>query len=183
MDANWRLEGLGATGPDPDLKDELMLFGQFVGDWAIVESRSLEEDGHWTSRTGELHWRWILDGKAVQDVWMYHDEGSHRLVPSGTTLRFYDPEEHAWRSTWIAPRYHDVGKFLGRKVGEEIVLELQEESKREGEGDLKWIFFDIRPDSFRWRAEESEDGGGAWVVKQEMRLERLGTEKAAARER
>jgi len=29
------IKGLGADGPDPKLKEKLMLFGQFVGDWEI----------------------------------------------------------------------------------------------------------------------------------------------------
>lgn len=166
------MEGLGAAGPDSSLREELMLFGQFVGDWEIAESRTLEENGRWSNQTGELHWRWILDGKAVQDVWMYRDKGSGRLVPAGTTLRFYDSERLSWRSIWITPRHHDVGMFLGGKVGDEIVLELQDESKHEGEGDLKWIFYDITRKSFRWRAEESADGK-TWIIKHEMRILRL----------
>ena len=35
--SNLRIEGLGADGPDSKFKDELMLFGQFVGDWEIIE--------------------------------------------------------------------------------------------------------------------------------------------------
>ena len=148
-----------------------MLFGQFVGDWSIEQSNHLEE-GRWVSRTGEVHWNWILGGLALQDVWAYHDKDSGELVPSGTTLRFYDRERRLWRSIWIAPRQRDVGLFLGRKVGKEIVLELQEESKNEGEGDLKWIFSEVSADSFSWRAEESHDGGKTWILKQTMRVVR-----------
>jgi hypothetical protein len=176
----WRLEGLGATGPEPSLKEDLMLFGQFVGDWKIEESRTLEEDGRWSSQTGELHWRWVLDGRAVQDVWMYYDKDSSRLVPAGTTLRFYDSEKLAWRSIWITPRNHDVGLFLGKRVGDEIVLELQKESKHEGESDLRWIFYDITPNSFKWRAEESADDGKTWSMNHEMTIRRLGSGKVAS---
>jgi hypothetical protein len=41
-----------------------------------------------------------------------------------------------------------VKVFVGRKVGEDIVLE-----SRTVEGHpLKWIFSDITPDSFRWHS-------------------------------
>jgi hypothetical protein len=176
--AGWRLEGLGASGPDPTLREELMLFGQFVGDWEIVENKTLGEDGRWYSQTGELHWRWVLGGRALQDVWMYRDKDSGQLVPAGTTLRFYDPEQAAWRSIWVTPRYHDVGLFLGRKVGDEIVLELEDGSKHEEEGEVKWIFSDITSKSFRWRGEESSDGGETWVLKEEMKIVRRGPERA-----
>jgi hypothetical protein len=175
----WQLEGLGAFGPDPSLREELMLFGQFVGDWEIVESRFLGEDGRWTSQTGEVHWKWVLGGRALQDVWMYRDKDSKALVPAGTTLRFYDSERRVWRSIWITPRYRDVGLFLGKKVGNEIVLELQEESKHKDEGDVKWVFSEITPSSFEWRAEESSDGGKTWVLKEKMRIVRRESKGAA----
>ena len=44
---DWSTKGLGATDPDPDLKDKLMLFGQFVGDWVIIKARYLQSDGTW----------------------------------------------------------------------------------------------------------------------------------------
>jgi hypothetical protein len=161
---NWELKGLGANHPEPTLRDELMLFGQFVGDWDIIENKNLDEDGKWSNHTGELHWNWIIDGRALQDVWMYYDKDSGLPVPAGTTLRFFDTEKRLWRSIWITPRHHDVGLFLGRKVGDEIVLEMQEECKHKGEGDIKWIFYDITPNSFKWRAEESFDNWKTYIL-------------------
>lgn len=178
--AGWLLEGLGAPGPEPSLRKELMLFGQFVGDWDILESRFLEEDGRWSYQTGELHWNWILGGRALQDVWMYHYEGSGELVAAGTTLRFYDTKKDIWRSIWITPHYNDVGMFLGRKVGKEIVLELQEESKQEGEGEVKWIFSEITSNSFKWRSEESANAGQTWILKHEMKIVRRKPEKGVS---
>ena len=74
-----------------------------------------------------MHFNWILDGRAVQDVWGSLDPSTHRFVPWGTTIRYYDPRLGAWRSTWIAPRQKAVRRFIGRKVGDEIVL--QEEDR------------------------------------------------------
>ena len=164
----WRLPGLDAQGPFPGLEEKLRLFGQFVGDWDIVEDRNLESDGTWTVTHGELHWRWALDGRAVQDVWMWIDERDHRAVPEGTTVRFYDPKLDAWHSVWMSPRQGAVKTFLGRQVGEDIVLEGKTAEGRP----LKWIFSEITPDSFRWHAEESRDAGATWVTVEEMRIRR-----------
>jgi hypothetical protein len=162
------IKGLSADGPDPELKEKLMLFGQFVGDWDILEDRFFRQDGTEFVQSGELHWGWILDGRAVQDVWMFRDEDTKRLIPAGTTVRFYDPEIDAWQSTWITPLDRVVKKFIGRKVGGEIVLE-----RYGNEGNpLKWIFSEIKRDSFRWRSEESKDGGKTWMVDEEMRIRR-----------
>ena len=167
----WEIAGLASDGPFPGLEDKLSLFGQFVGDWDIVESQTLEEDGRWTSETGELHWRWILEGRAVQDIWMFRDEETNKIVPAGTTVRFYDPEIDAWHSVWITPLHRDVDLFLGRKVGTEIVLE-----RKDPDGVMtKWIFYDVKPNSFLWRGEKSKDLGETWTVYEKMTIRRKGT--------
>jgi hypothetical protein len=87
----------------------------------------------------------------------------------GTTVRFYDPKIDAWRSTWLSPLKGLVQLFIGHKVNDEIVLELQN-------GDIpeKWIFSEITPASFRWRAEETHDGGKTWLLTEEMHIRRRG---------
>jgi len=165
---SWTIEGLGAKGPCPKLKEKMALFGQFVGDWDIVENRYLTKDGTWAKSKGELHWGWILGGKAVQDVWMSIDEKTGKAIPWGTTVRLYDPRIDAWHSVWVSSRQGVVRTFVGRKVGDEIVLE-EDNTKRHPE---KWIFSEIVPDSFKWRAEVSHDGGKTFAVEEVMRIRR-----------
>jgi hypothetical protein len=164
--------GLGAEGPFPEYEKELALFGQFVGDWDITEARYPRPDGTEHRARGEIHFGWILDGRAVQDVWMTLDERSHRAVPAGTTIRFYDPKIRAWHSTWIAPSGNVVQNFIARKVKDEIVLEgMTEEGYPE-----RWIFSEITRASFRWRSEETHDHGKTWILTEEMNVQRRGTE-------
>jgi hypothetical protein len=165
----WEIEGLSAFGPDPELKEKLDLFGQFVGDWDILECKYLQDDGTWSNDKGEIHWRWILEGKAVQDVWSTIDKETRKVIPGGTTIRFYDPKIDAWRSTWISPDQGVVKEFVGRTVGEEIVLELVNHA--EGRLD-RWIFSEITPIAFRWRGEKSHDSGKTWKMYEEMRIEK-----------
>jgi hypothetical protein len=125
MTTHARPEPLFADGPDPDLADELQLFGQFVG------SRELEviyHDPNGERRlSAEWHFAWALNGRAVQDVWIAPSrrdrERGEPEVDWGTTTRFYDPQIDAWRSTWIGPVKGLVLPFIARPVGEEIVLE------------------------------------------------------------
>jgi hypothetical protein len=139
------IKGLEASGPDAKLKDKLMLFGQFIGDWDIIEARYPQPDGSEIKSQGEIHFGWILDGKAIQDVWMVYKENPRRLVSAGTTIRFYDIKIDAWRSTWISPTQNVVQTFIARQTKDEIVLE-----SKTKEGYLeKWIFSDITPRSFR----------------------------------
>jgi hypothetical protein len=125
-------------------------------------------DGTWTVSRGELHWRWILDGRAVQDVWMTTDEKTSRSVREGTTVRFYDQKIDAWHSVWISPAQGVVKTFVARQAGDEIVLE----GKTAEEYLVKWIFSEITPDSFRWHSEESRDNGKSWTLREEMRIRR-----------
>ena len=158
-DAKWSLPGLGADGAARELAEKLTLFGQFVGDW-VGEATFLKEDGtEVPGGKGEVHFRWILGGTAIQDTWMSEDPSSKQMHAGGITVRFYDPEKDCWKSTWISPMQNTVMTFTGKKIDGKIVLEAM--NKR---GDLEhWIFFDIREgSSFRWRGERSRDGGKTW---------------------
>ena len=166
------IKGLLAHGPNPEMAEKLMLFGQFVGDWDILEDRFYDSNGTRSLEEnltrGELHWGWVLDGRAVQDVWMSIDEKTGRAKSEGTTIRFYDEKIDAWQSIWISPTQGSVKKFVARQVGDEIVLE----GKTTDGYPLRWIFSDITPNSFRWRAEESRDDGKDWTIREEMQIRR-----------
>jgi hypothetical protein len=166
---SWNIPGLAAEGPYAEFKEKLALFGQFVGDWEIVEDRYLQENGTWVKSRGELHVNWILEGRGLQDTFNTFDEQTHRMVPDGTTLRFYDPKIDAWRVVWFSPVQGAVKTLIGRKIGDEIVLE-----RRTEEGRLvKWIFSEITRGSFRWHSEESRDEGKTWMLREEMRICRI----------
>jgi len=164
--SKWEIKGLAADGPDSGLKEKLMLFGQFVGDWDIVEARYLQADGTWVKMHGEVHFGWILGGSAVQDVWMGRKEGSQKMTLFGTTVRFYDPQIDAWRSTWLSPLKGLVQAFIARKVKDDIVLDLQNTNGYPE----RWIFSQITPQSFRWHSEETHDQGKTWLTTEEMQI-------------
>lgn len=164
--------GLAAACPAEDRADEMMLFGQFVGDWD-VDFTVYGPDGAAHTEKAEWHFGWILEGRAVQDVWIVPRRGERERagpVPSdyGTTIRFRDPSIDAWRVVYVSPVRGDVLTFVARKVGDEIVLE-----GRDAEGaPMRWIFSEITAQSFRWRRVVSEDGGETWRVHKEMRVRR-----------
>jgi hypothetical protein len=165
----WTIKGLPADAPDPDLKEKLMLFGQFIGDWDIVAAHYIQSDGTEVKMKGEIHFGWILGGKAIQDVWIGYREGTEKMILFGTTIRFYDPKIDAWRSTWLSPIKNLVRTFIARKVKDEIVLE---EKTTEGYPE-KWIFSDITSTSFRWHSEETHDDGKSWLLTEEMQIRKV----------
>jgi hypothetical protein len=162
------IAGLPAIGPPKGQRDRMRLFGQFVGDWSIVDRAVPGSRDPAEQRTGEAHFNWILAGRAIQDVWGPLDAKTGRLDPVGTTVRYFDPAIDAWRSTWICPARPEVRRFIGRERGAEIVL--QEEPR--GLRTERWIFSEIRRESFRWRAVRRARVGGPWRVIEEMRLVR-----------
>ena len=159
---NEALHALRAYEP---LAEPLRLFGQFVGSWDL-EWHGLDGSGSNIVVKGELHVGWILDGRAVQDVWrvpLDANDAAQMRGFHGTTIRFYDPRVDVWRSTWLDPLNGRVRRFLGRPVQDTIVLEGLDEDPRE-----RWSFRDITPDSFRWTGEQSVDGGHTWTIDDEM---------------
>jgi len=165
---DWNIIGLGADEPFPELKEKLSLFGQFIGDWNIIEARYPQPDGTEIKRTGEVHFGWILEGKAIQDVWVSHDLVTGKPKPRGTTIRFYDPKIDAWHIIWINPDRCIIQILLARKIEENIVLE----GKTPEGYPEKWIFSEIKPNSFKWHSVESHDDGKTWMLTEEMDLKR-----------
>ena len=157
------IDALRADGPAGPYADKLMLFGRFIGSW------DLEWRGSGSAHArGELHFGWVLGGRAVQDVWIVPGRGQPGeneppLAFHGSTIRFFDPAIDAWRSTWIEPINARVRRFIGRPVGQDIVLVSDEDDPQ-----LRWRFTDITPQSFTWRGETSVDGGETWTFDEEM---------------
>jgi hypothetical protein len=157
---------LAATQPAQQDRDELMLFGQFVGSWALDLTCYLP-NGTGTTEHGEWSFGWILQGHAIQDVWRVPPKAeTHDFRRYGTSVRFYDREIGAWRSTWHGLHDGRVLQFLARRVDDEIVLERLEAGRT-----TRWIFSNITSRTFSWRNVYSD--GKGWVLEQEMQLRRL----------
>ena len=68
------IEALHVTGPAAEHADKLMLFGRFVGSWCL-EWTGPDGGGQPATMTGELHFGWVLGGRAVQDIWIVPGRG------------------------------------------------------------------------------------------------------------
>src|SRR4051812_26900580 len=164
---------LHAKEPAPDRTDKLQLYGKFVGDW---RSRIIRHapDGSRSEADGEIHFGWILQGRAVQDVWMIPrlaDRAKAMAVAGdwyGTTLRVYDPEIDAWRIWWIDPATNSFRQQVGRARGADIV----QEGRTEAGILTRWSFTGIKPDAFHWLGEASGDGGASWQLHVEVLAQR-----------
>jgi len=167
---------LHSAGPAPDRAEKLDLYGRFIGDWE-AEITAHGADGQAHAGQGEIHFGWILEGRAIQDVWMIPRRKDRKpgapVMPVagnwyGTTLRIYDPPMDAWRIYWIDPATNSFRYQIGRRQGESIV----QEGKTESGALSRWSFTDITRDSFRWLGESSADGT-AWRLVVEVRARRV----------
>jgi hypothetical protein len=162
---------LFAVEPDPTHAAELKLFGQFAGAWDLKVSWF--KDGELAREEGgEWHFGWILDGRAMQDVWIVPARGEQdNGAPPyeyGTSVRFFDPQIDAWRSTWMGPVQGSVRTFVAQRRGDEIALSGQQLGGR----DIEWVFSDIRPNSFSWRFLKRTEDGSGWELVQAFECRR-----------
>ena len=154
---------LRADGPLPALRDELMLFGQFVGTWDM-QVEFFGDDGECVYRKpGQWSFAWVLDGRVIQDVLTYpRIGGTGRAI--GTSTRFYDPASRRWQVIWLGAVSGITVILHGGKRGDGILLE-----GPDPDGTLnQWMFSDITESGFRWTGLESADRGATWHLRQRM---------------
>ncbi len=150
-----------------DASPEQELFGQFVGDWD-VESVIVQRSGARVANNGEWHFRWILEGTAIQDVFLLYDADARSMpVSYGTTLRTYDPQQNVWRVAYMSGSARSIRTFQARRVGDQIVMNSADPGTH-----YRWVFSEIRKDTFHWRSEGSSDSGKTWIANQEMTVRR-----------
>jgi hypothetical protein len=160
--------------PAPDQAGKMELYGQFVGRWEMDAAYHLE-DGSIRRSRGEIHFGWVLEGRAIQDVWIVPARGMQRSDPPawgdfyGTTMRIYDPRIDAWQILWVDPLTQTYRRMIGRARGRDIVQEGEDETG----APVRWSFTEITPGSFRWLAERSLDGGAAWRLLVEFLARRV----------
>lgn len=88
----------------PDIPSSQRLFEPLLGSWHL-EVKWFDESGQLVRRQdGEWHFSRVLEGRAIQDVWIVPSRGQRGQddYEYGTSIRFYDPALGGWRSTGSA---------------------------------------------------------------------------------
>jgi len=168
------LEALGAIGPADDRGSKMDLYGRFIGSWDL-DVTQFPEGGAARRRQGEWHFGWVLEGRAIQDIWIVPPRGELRrgdaaanVNSCGTTLRIYDPRIDAWQVQWSDPVTQTFLQMIGRAQGDDVV---QLGTRADGRL-VRWSFSRITPDSFLWRGENSADDGVSWRMVTEFTARR-----------
>ena len=167
---------LHSSGRLPEIPESQDVYGWLVGSWEldIVCYRGVDVRGQ--KMTGEAHFGWVLEGRAIQDVWIMprvedrKAESDRAYNMYGTTLRVWDPEIQAWRIRWTNPVRGHEERQTGRRVGDEIV---QVGARPDGTA-TRWRFTEITRESFRWIGDVLEPDGKTWKLEAEFLARRMG---------
>ncbi|HLI10824.1 MAG TPA: hypothetical protein VKY65_04415 [Alphaproteobacteria bacterium] len=174
-DSTSFIAALAADGAAADRSGKMGLYGWLVGRWELDAVYHLTSGAPRRSR-GEVHAAWVLEGRAIQDVWIVPGRDMPRSASPepgdfyGTTLRVYDPALDAWHILWADPVNQVYRRQIGRAHGDDIL----QDGKDDTGAPVRWRFTDITPHSFHWLAERSPDGGASWQLLVEFFARRAG---------
>jgi len=164
-----------SAGPSPSLGEEARVWDRFVGVWDTDFSFHLK-DGSVRHQPGEVRFAWVLNGRAIQDLWISYPKEGEKEREIGTSLRFYDAKAKTWNVLYVNPKYPGVLSVKGGQEGDRIILRGKDDT-----GILmRWSFNDIQADAFLWRGETSHDGGKTWQLEEEHHMKRRRTDGNAA---
>lgn len=156
-------EALVARGPALSLGKRAALFNRLVGSWD-VEVFDIENDGAKRVTEGEWHFAWVLEGRAIQDIFIVPRRPDRHLeMPLKgnryvTALRLFDRALDAWRAFFVDPMSGACIAMVARIDVGQIV-----EEGRDLNGDLcRKVLSDLTDDTFRAREETSRDEGATW---------------------
>jgi hypothetical protein len=165
---------LVADGASPELGAHAADFDWLVGGWSATV-RDIGSDGSVRRSRGEWWFAWVLEGRAMQDVWISPPRGEREEAAQastsgnryGTTLRQFDHRRGAWRITWMNPVTGAESQLAGVRRGDSIVLLGMAEGRP-----VKWQFVDIKADRFTWQGYRLGVDGQAWELQAEFKLQR-----------
>ena len=179
LETNAMHTALAAAGRSQEIPEALDAYGWLIGSRELVLV-GYDDEGNVIHTTGEAHFAWVLEGRAVQDVFINprrSDRGreSPRFANwYGTTIRIHDPSIQAWCVNWFNPHDGIRAELIGRQRANDIV----QEGKFPDGTTIRWTFGDITENSCRWRGERLEPDG-TWRLQVEFRAKRTPREQEA----
>src|SRR5262245_31731363 len=161
------IRALGSENPHPVMGDQARIFDRFIGTWDC-DFGFLLDDGSVRHQSGELLFGWILDGRALQDIWVGYPAGQRNERTIGTSVRFFDTALKRWRVVFVSPQFNYLVTVQGGAEGDRIVLYGVDSDGSQ----IRWSFNEIESEKFTWRGERSRDGGKTWKLEEEHHMKR-----------
>jgi hypothetical protein len=160
-----------ARGRALEIPESADAYGWLVGSWELDVLHYWAIDVSSRGIKCEVHASWVLEGRAVQDVWIMPsrpDRTAHldkKMNMYGTTLRVWDSAIQAWRITWRNPAGDHHEEQIGRRSGKDVV----QIGVRADGAPTRWTFTEIAADSFHWLGESLGSDGKTWTLEGEFR--------------
>jgi len=162
-------DALVSSHPSVELSEQAKIYDWLIGSWDVDVIDYLE-DNKTLHTQGEWHFSWVLEGRAIEDVWIAPKRSLRTGIPAhprnryGISFRYFDDTKQKWCVNWFNPISGSSDKLYGRKEGEKIIHEGLDD-----DGNLmRWSFTDITNNSFHWLGEISSDGGETFELQAEF---------------
>ncbi len=164
------LDALVSSQRAPELADADDIFGFLIGSWDI-EAVLYDPNGRTQRSNGEIHASWVLEGRAIQDLFIFPRRADRASgVPAqgdryATTIRTYDRTLQAWRVTFINPAADETSaQLIARRRGQGIEMEGQLSCGTR----IRWRYESVTPTSFQYGAEKLGGDGKSWQLYLEL---------------
>ena len=156
------------AGPPAESRD----FDFLIGDWLTRTVRYDAEGEERLAHGGRWSARYLAGGRIVLDETVsLRDDGAE--IASMATLRSYSPISGRWEMTFVSAHQPMLPiSFVGRKVGDELQLQVRPVGDEEGRMLAKVRFYDIAPDRFEWEQRMSFDEGASYRRTVSIRAQR-----------
>lgn len=163
------ISALISDEPSADIEENERVYDQLIGSWDVKAIDYLE-DGLKLEQDGEWIFSRVLEGRAVQDIFIVPKRSQRTTeMPKpynryGFTLRMYDYNSRKWNIYWSNPLSGIHNHLSGTWVGKDIV-----QTGKDAKGNLmRWSLREIKPESFHWLGEISDDEGKNWKLSAEF---------------
>ena len=122
---------MAAASAHPSLVDQAQVFGRLLGTWD-VEYMDILKNGKRLGRTGLFIVGWVMDGRAIQDLWIVDPSPGHAEREVYTDVRYFDPKTVLWTSIFVDPEHASMARFSGGAVADgRIVLHTSDLGSKE----------------------------------------------------
>lgn len=166
----WTARGLWTRAIDHCFSS---VFPESVTQLHLNESLAVlhDADGREHRDRGEMHISWVLEGRAMQDLFIIPPRaGRSKGTPArgdryGTTIRTFDRKLNAWRVNFINPADDETSaELIARREGQGIMME----GKLRGGATIRWRYHTITPMAFHYTAEKLKSDDNSWHLYLEL---------------
>jgi len=129
----------------PDAPEELEQFAFFIGEFDCID-RQRNNDGDWREFPAIWNASYFLGGFGIQDK--YYAQGFQT-----SNVRMFFPNEGVWKVSYFSAPTYASGEWVGKKQGDDIVLDRTFDRADGTSSVSRLTFYDISDEGFEWKGE------------------------------